>query len=286
MGHVDRPLLVASDVDGTLLDPLEKVTPRTAAVIERVVAAGMPFILVTGRPPRWVTPVARATGLAGYAVCTNGAAVYDLAADRVVSARDVDPVRLNDVTRALRAVLPDIRVATERTPTSATSTVGPAAFATEPGFRNPWGNPAGIKTGSGQDGENNELPTAEVLGHPATKLLIRHRELSSSELAAAAMSVLDGIGLEVTYSTDRGLIELSAAGVTKATGLAEVCERLGVEADRVVAFGDMPNDVAMLRWSGHGVAMANAHEQVLAAADEVTAPNSADGVAQVLERWF
>jgi HAD superfamily hydrolase (TIGR01484 family) len=272
---VDRPALVASDVDGTLLDPLEKVTPRTAAVIDRVVAAGTPFVLVTGRPPRWVTPVARATGLAGYAVCTNGAAVYDLAADRVISAHDVDPVRLNDVTRALRAVLPDIRVATERTPVSATSTVGPAAFATEQGFRNPWGNPAGIK--AGMDGENNELPTAEVLGH---------RELSSSELAAAALSVLDGIGLEVTYSTDRGLIELSAAGVTKATGLAEVCERLGVAPERVVAFGDMPNDVAMLRWSGHGVAMANAHDEVLATADEVTAPNSADGVAQVLERWF
>jgi len=65
-----------------------------------------------------------------------------------------------------------------------------------------------------------------------------------------------------------------------------VCELLDVPARRVVAFGDMPNDVAMLRWSGHGVAMANAHDDVLAAADEVTAPNSEDGVAQVLERWF
>jgi hydroxymethylpyrimidine pyrophosphatase-like HAD family hydrolase len=284
---VDKPLLVASDVDGTLLDPLEKVTPRTAAVIGRVIAAGTPFVLVTGRPPRWVTPVAQAAGLVGYAVCTNGAAVYDLGADRVVSSRDVDPMRLHDVTRALRAVLPDIRVATERTPTSATSTVGPAAFATEPGFRNPWGNPAGVDgTDNGMDGEKNEMPTAEVLGHPATKLLIRHRELTSGELAAAALSVIDGTGLEVTYSTNRGLIELSAAGVTKATGLAEVCELLDVAPDRVVAFGDMPNDVAMLRWSGHGVAMANAHEQALAAANEVTAPNSADGVAQVLERWF
>ena len=273
---MDKPRLVASDVDGTLLDPLEKVTPRTAGVIARVLAEGTPFVLVTGRPPRWVTPIARATGLAGYAVCTNGAAVYDLTADRVVSAHDLDPVQLGDVTHALRAVLPDIRVAAERTPADPAL----ASFATEPGFRNPWGNPTGM------DAENNEVPTAEVLGHPATKLLIRHRDLSSSDLATAARSVLDGAGLEVTYSTNRGLIELSAAGVTKATGLAEVCELLDVPARRVVAFGDMPNDVAMLRWSGHGVAMANAHDDVLAAADEVTAPNSEDGVAQVLERWF
>jgi len=274
---VDRPKLVASDVDGTLLDPLERVSPRTAAVIAEVLASGTPFVLVTGRPPRWVTPIARAAGLTGYAVCTNGAAVFDLDADRVVSARDLDPVLLHDVTHALRRLLPDIRVAAERTPRGADSA---APFATEPGFRNPWGNPTGM------DAENHEVPTAEVLGHPATKLMIRHRELSSDELARAATTVLNGAGLEVTYSTNRGLIELSAAGVTKATGLAEVCELLDVPAQRVVAFGDMPNDVEMLRWSGHGVAMANAHADVLAIADEVTAPNSEDGVAQVLERWF
>ncbi|HEV7646653.1 MAG TPA: Cof-type HAD-IIB family hydrolase [Actinophytocola sp.] len=275
---MDRPLLVASDVDGTLLDPLEKVTPRTAGVIARIVASGTPFVLVTGRPPRWVTPIARAAGLTGYAVCANGAAVLDLGADRVVSARDLAPVQLGDVTHALRALLPDIRVAAERTPRDGSDS--PHVFATEPGFRNPWGNPTGM------DGENNEVPTAEVLGHPATKLLIRHHELTSDDLAAAARTIVDGIGLEITYSTNRGLIELSAAGVTKATGLAEVCDLLDVPRERVVAFGDMPNDVAMLRWSGHGVAMANAHADVLAAADEVTAPNSEDGVAQVLERWF
>ncbi|GAB3914269.1 hypothetical protein GCM10029964_125300 [Kibdelosporangium lantanae] len=54
----------------------------------------------------------------------------------------------------------------------------------------------------------------------------------------------------------------------------------------MVAFGDMPNDIEMLKWAGHGVAMANAHEDVLAVADEITAPNVEDGVAQVLERWF
>ncbi|HEY0451521.1 HAD family hydrolase [Actinophytocola sp.] len=277
MDNVDRPKLVASDVDGTLLDPLERVTPRTAGVVGRVVAAGVPFVLVSGRPPRWIPPVARAAGLTGYAVCANGATVYDIASGEALSVHDLAPVVLHDVTHAVRGVLPDIRVATERT------SVGPsplAAFATEPGFRNPWGNP------NGMDGENPEVPTAEVLGHPATKLMIRHSGLTSQELAAAVLSVLDGAALEVTYSTNRGLIEVSAAGVTKATGLAEVCAMVDVPSSRVVAFGDMPNDVHMLRWAGHGVAMANAHHDVLAAADEVTAPNSEDGVAQVLERWF
>jgi hydroxymethylpyrimidine pyrophosphatase-like HAD family hydrolase len=57
-------------------------------------------------------------------------------------------------------------------------------------------------------------------------------------------------------------------------------------AEDVVAFGDMPNDIPMLLWAGHGVAMGNAHSDAVAAADEVTAGNDDDGVARVLERWW
>jgi len=275
-GRVERPKLVASDVDGTLLDPMERITERTAAVIDRVRASGTPFVLVSGRPPRWIPPVARAADLSGYAVCANGATVYDIGADEVVSVRGLDPVRLTDITHAVQRVLPEITVATERASVGE-SDVEP--FAWEPDFRNPWGNPNGI------GGEENVRPRAEVLGRTATKLLIRHQNMTSQEMAEAVDNVLPG-ELEITYSSNHGLIEISAAGVTKASGLAEVCDRLGVPAARVVAFGDMPNDVPMLRWAGHGVAMANAHADVLAVADEVTAPNAEDGVAQVLERWF
>ena len=61
---------------------------------------------------------------------------------------------------------------------------------------------------------------------------------------------------------------------------------LGIAAGDIVAFGDMPNDVPMLRWSGLGVAMGNAHPDAVAAADEVTTPNTDDGLARVLERWW
>jgi hypothetical protein len=65
-----------------------------------------------------------------------------------------------------------------------------------------------------------------------------------------------------------------------------VAQPLGITAEDVVAFGDMPNDVPMLRWAGLGVAMGNAHQEAIDAADEVTAPNSEDGLARVLERWW
>jgi hydroxymethylpyrimidine pyrophosphatase-like HAD family hydrolase len=65
-----------------------------------------------------------------------------------------------------------------------------------------------------------------------------------------------------------------------------VSDPLGITAADIIAFGDMPNDVPMLRWAGHGVAMGNAHPDAVAAADEVTAPNTDDGLARVLERWW
>lgn len=59
-----------------------------------------------------------------------------------------------------------------------------------------------------------------------------------------------------------------------------------VEQEATIAFGDMPNDIEMLKWVGHGVAMDNAHHAVKDAADEITAANDDGGVADVLERWF
>ena len=91
---------------------------------------------------------------------------------------------------------------------------------------------------------------------------------------------------DITYSTNNGLIEIVPRGISKATGVDEVAAPLGITAADVVAFGDMPNDVPMLRWAGHGVAMGNAHPDAIAAANEVTAPNTDDGLARVLERWW
>ena len=83
-----------------------------------------------------------------------------------------------------------------------------------------------------------------------------------------------------------GLVEISAAGITKAATLERVSAELGVGADDVVAFGDMPNDIAMLEWAGTSYAMANGHPSAIAAAGRTAPRNDEDGVAQVLEELF
>jgi Cof subfamily protein (haloacid dehalogenase superfamily) len=267
---VEQPRLVASDVDGTLLTPQENVSARTAQVVARVLAAGVPFVLATGRPPRWIPRIAEEAGLDGLAVCANGAVLYDIGRDEIVWARTLSPMQLHDIVDAIDSVLDDCTYAVELVGTPKDD----RTFVAELSYTHPW-----------PEGPHSGLTRAETLGFPATKLLARHRNLTSAEMASAINEVLHG-EVDLTYSTDHGLIEISVHGVTKASGLADVAERFGVEREHVIAFGDMPNDVEMLTWAGHGVAMANGHEVAKAAADEVTGPNAEDGVAMVLERWF
>ncbi|HEU4360918.1 MAG TPA: HAD family hydrolase [Mycobacterium sp.] len=267
------PALIASDVDGTLLDDDGAVTARTRAAVAAAVAAGVHFVLATGRPPRWVGPVVDELGFAPMAVCANGAVIYDPATDRVISARTLSVDLLRELADLLEHTIPGAGLAVERIGNSAHDTATPQ-FVSSPGYEHAWLNP-----------DNTEVSVEDLLSAPAIKLLVRKAGAASSDMAVQLIDAI-GAGAEVTYSTNNGLVEIVPAGITKATGVDELIRPLGISSADVLAFGDMPNDLPMLRRSGHGVAMGNAHPDVLAAAAEVTAPNTDDGLARVLERWW
>jgi Cof subfamily protein (haloacid dehalogenase superfamily) len=119
------------------------------------------------------------------------------------------------------------------------------------------------------------------LSKPATKLVAvgDPEELDALEVRLRAR--FDGrlyISKSLPY-----FLELASPDVTKAAGLQFVAEHLGFAQERTVAFGDGENDVELVDWAGYGVAVANAHERVVAAADWVCPPVTEEGVAQVLE---
>jgi Cof subfamily protein (haloacid dehalogenase superfamily) len=267
------PLMIATDVDGTLLDADERVTPRTRAVVRAAVDAGAQFVLATGRPPRWISPIVDALGLAPMSVCANGAVIYDPSTDRIVSARTLSPEQLAVLAEMAVRVIPGAGLAVERVGRSAHDAATPQ-FVSSPGYEHAWLNP-----------DNTEVSVEDLLSAPAVKLLIRKAGARSADMAAALAEHM-GIEGDLTYSTNNGLIEVVPLGISKATGVEEVARPLEITAEDIVAFGDMPNDVPMLRWAGLGVAMGNAHPDAIAAADEVTASNTDDGLARVLERWW
>jgi Cof subfamily protein (haloacid dehalogenase superfamily) len=261
--------LVATDLDGTLLRWDSTISERTAAVLKRISAGGTHVALVTGRPVRWLANVYDQLHAPLPSVCANGAIVYDPLTDRILRADPLAPELLGEVCQRLRAEVPHITFAVEITDSremryEKTYPIYPDA------------DPAFVRVVDSAD---------DLCVLPATKLIARVDGTDPGDFATVVTRCLGGIA-EATHSSNSAMMEISAAGVTKAAGLAWLCEQVGVVADEVLAFGDMPNDVPMLSWAGRAVAMANAHPAVREVADEVTLSNEDDGVADYLERIF
>ncbi|GAA1932015.1 HAD family hydrolase [Nocardioides marmoribigeumensis] len=257
--------LVATDLDGTLLHTDGTVTDRTRRVIEALEARGVLVVFVTGRPVRWMETLWPHVGDHGLAICSNGAIVYDVAQHAVSELRPIPREVVLEVADVVRREVPGTAFAVERAD----------GFGKEPVF-----HPEGP---TGPDLRVASLE--EIAGDGVAKLLARHEELDPAGFWARVEALVGGL-VTTTWSSVGALVEMSAAGVTKATTLAAVCAEHGIGPEHVLAFGDMPNDLALLEWAGRGYAMANAHGSVLAATEHHAPPHDEDGVAQVLEDLF
>jgi Cof subfamily protein (haloacid dehalogenase superfamily) len=265
--------MLASDLDGTLLRSDGTVSARNRAALHAAFDAGLLVAFVTGRPPRWLDEIADATGHLGVAVGANGAVLYDLAAEQIISSHALAPPELAALTGELRAAFPEVQFAVEYG----------YSFAAEPGYVHDWA----INPVTDRRGQPIAPPVvadlASIISRPGVKLLAKDRGADADEFMASVDALLAGRA-SVTHSSTFGLLEIAAAGVTKATGLAELAASHGIAPDEVAAIGDMPNDVPMLEWAGASYAVANAHPAALAAADEVLGSNDDDAVAGLIDR--
>jgi Cof subfamily protein (haloacid dehalogenase superfamily) len=264
--------MVASDLDGTLLRSDGTVSARSRAALSAAVDAGLLVGFVTGRPPRWLDDIAEATGHAGVAVGANGAVLYDLATERIVSTHPLSPQALAMLTSELRAAYPAVQFAVEYG----------ESFGAEPGYVHDWE----INPRTDRRGQPIAPPVvtdlASLITRPVLKLLAKDRAADADDFMASVDALLAGRA-SVTHSSTFGLLEIAAPGVTKATGLAELASSHGISPHEIAAIGDMPNDVPMLQWAGASYAVANAHPAARAAADHVLGSNDDDAVAVLIE---
>jgi HAD superfamily hydrolase (TIGR01484 family) len=258
--------LVATDLDGTIIRSDGTISDRTVAAFARVQAAGARFVLVTGRPPRWMREVAAIFGHRGTAICANGALAYDMRADTFTTRHLIPAPVLAAAASSLRAAVPGIGIAVEY----------------------PDGRAADELYQAVNWDINQTMPRpgdAALFSRPASKLLGRHIGYNCDDLLALALPAIGDL-VSVTHSNGKGLIEASALGVSKASVVAEIAADFGIARESVLAFGDMPNDLPLLTWAGTSCAVANAHPAVLAAATHVIGSNDEDGVAAYLEQIF
>ncbi len=254
--------MIVCDLDGTLLNSAGRLSPRSRRALRSVRRAGWPVLLCTARPVRDTRAIAVTIDAAMVAVCGNGSITYDFGRHRIVDQRPIPAAGLADSLRALRRAFPAVRLGAERD----------LDLLLEDDFA-------------------LAAPLCRTAQRvPRLDLAVDHRGLGKviAQLDGDARDYWPAVAaalsprLECTVSS-REFCEIGLRGVTKATAVRRLADRAGVPAAGVVAFGDMPNDLPLLAWAGAGVAVGNAHPDVLRAADLVTAGNDDDGVARVLE---
>jgi Cof subfamily protein (haloacid dehalogenase superfamily) len=256
------PRLVALDIDGTLVDATEHATPAVLDAVGAVLSAGAHVVLSTGRSVYGISRIIDQFGLPdGHCVASNGAVTFTYSPVQITSTVTFDA---RPAVELVLEHVPDALVAVE--------VVGG-------GYRINRHFPAGEITG-----EMWIQTVDELIAEPVTRVIIRDPESSAEDFVELADRVgLHGTNYFVGYTA---WLDLAPEGVSKASALAEVAATLGVAQSDVLAIGDGRNDVEMLAWAGRGVAMGQAPDEVVAAADDVTGTLAADGAATELGRWF
>jgi len=262
--------LIATDLDGTLLRPDKTVSPRVRAALDHARRQGVITVIATARPPLTARMFAEMAGVDGVVICANGAITYDLATSAMLSHKTLDHDAARALVAAFRARLPGICF----------GAVQGESFAAEPAY-------AAVSTREDHGAQLDEMRICEAglfFDRPLTKLVIRHADHHPTALMTH-LQAMNLNGFEANYS-GAPFMEIVGGGVSKGQALADFCAERSISAVEVIAFGDAPNDIPMLRWAGHGVAIGDHYPEVGEIADEVAPSSQNDGVATVLERLF
>lgn len=260
-----RPKLIVTDLDGTFVDSAGEVSAVNRAALELAAERGVPVVVATGRPSRWLDVLDNLPGIHPEVVVSNGAGLFHLGQRRHTAVFGLDPLVAVAVADDLREAIPGLNFALE------------------------WGEHFGCEpTLRQQQGEwlvVAPLPELAERPEPVLKLLAFHDEHCSDELSARARAVV-GERLTMTHSHmgEYGLLEISAPGVTKASGLTGLCLAMGIEPADVAAFGDMPNDLPMLAWAGRGYAIAQGHPLLLQSGFALTEGPQDEAVGRMIDR--
>ena len=259
-----KPRLVALDVDGTVLDPAtQSIADPVRAAVRAVAASGCHVVLATGRSMLGTRPVLTELGLSsGVALCSNGAVKMDAATGEALAVETFDPA---PVHAKLAPRLPGALYAAEQ--------VGTGSLVTAPFDQHQLHGPQEV------------TDEAQLLSAPVPRLIANWAGHRPDEVVAA----VGGIDLpSVTCTIDHyePWVTVVPAGVTKGAALEKLRTELGVAVEDTFAAGDGDNDVQMLEWAAHSVAMGQAPATVHAAAAESTHPVEQNGLVPALRRWF
>jgi len=264
---VNRPKLVALDLDGTLVEPLKPVRPRVVASVRAAQAAGVRVTLVTGRMFVGAEPFVRLLSIEGPIVCYQGAVIADALTgrfEREIALPNAIALRIYEAAKPRGYHVQfyrDDRFYVEQ--------------------RNTYSDLYARISGS----EPIVVPSlpAAFAGRDSTKVNIVTEPDKTPE-CLALMKEVCGDDAYVTRSNPE-FVEMLSPKVDKGVALALVASELGIAIEDVLAIGDSYNDLPLLRTAGFGVAMGSGPPELKAEADAVVGDVEHDGVAEAIERF-
>ena len=263
--------LLATDLDGTLLDSFGKISQQNVDAIVRAKADGLEVVFATGRPPRWMDEIPSLHDAVSYSICANGAVLFDLTKRAIVSAHYIDP----DVGRAaieqIRIIDPNASFAVELAREH-------DDFVLDDGYQPRWESPRPVPRLRSEELFDSGR-VVKLLARPS-----RQVQLTADSFVAHAEELISHI-VDVTHSNSYDvLLEMSPLGVNKGSALAQFALERGLQPANVAAVGDMPNDIPMVTWAGRGGAVENAHDDLKAIADDLLPSNDDHAIATFIHR--
>jgi 5-amino-6-(5-phospho-D-ribitylamino)uracil phosphatase len=260
---VNTPDLIALDLDGTLLDPQERVSARNREAIGCALAEGIRVVLVTGRGTDVPVRVSDELGLNLPVICCHGALTKDFRANRTLVHIPVPLPYAKQMVEFAEEQKLSLAVYSEE---FFWRLAGSRIFMEDmkgPAWR-----------------EASTL--AEILRTPPTFL-----RFMGAESVAAMERAFGDLPLRFIHERWGEFVEcvVLARDAGKQQALARLCADFQIPRERVLAIGDSRNDIPMLRWAGIGIAMGNADPDVKEAVRFVTASNAHDGVALAIEKF-
>ena len=267
MNSLDAPLLIALDIDGTVMREDGVIAEEVIAAVALARDKGHEVMLATGRSVAMTLPVLDRLAITPrYVVCANGAITLERDADAPTgySRIFVETFAPREVLTTINTHLTGARYAVE-------DENGRFKFA------------GGDFPEAGIEANGERVSFEELLSAEATRVVV----ISPEHALEDFLRIVERMGLhKVSYNVGwTSWLDIAPDGVNKATALERVRDLLGTPRSQVIAIGDGRNDVDMLEWAsaeGRGIAMGQAPDEVIAAANETTSSDIANGVAAVL----
>ena len=264
--------LIVSDFDGTLIDDNQQILPEVRTAIENYIACGGIFAVCTGRMTCCILPRVRELGLKGLVVAYQGTVIADIESGKILKNGGISSEGIAEICRNIKELGQPVNVYS-----------GDDLYTDIPKdnvYLQQYERIVGINA-QYVEGDIADFVLKSDLFCQKVAILIAHNE---QEAVFKELQRRLGDRYDVTCSA-KVLIEVSPLGDNKGAAVKYLADKFGIPIEKTVAVGDNLNDLSMIKTAGVGVAVGNATQALIDAADFVSVSNNAGAIAQVIEKF-